>query len=161
MSSSQAVLIASDHAGVALKATLQALLPDWKWEDLGPANASRVDYPDFAELLSRKISTKTGCTKNGCDEQPTRGILICGSGIGMCIAANKIPGIRAALVDNPVSARLSREHNDANVLCLGARFLAPEYAADIVRVWLETPFSGDSRHLQRIRKISALEAKGK
>jgi ribose 5-phosphate isomerase B len=84
------------------------------------------------------------------------GILICGSGIGMCIAANKIKGVSAALVENPVSARLAREHNDSNVLCLGARILAPEYAAEIARVWLETPFSTDPRHAHRVNKIKSL-----
>ena len=75
----------------------------------------------------------------------------------MCIAANKIAGVRAAVVENPVAARLSREHNDANVLCLGSRFIAPEYGAEIVQTWLETPFSGDERHQARIEKITELE----
>ena len=105
-----------------------------------------MDYPDFAEKLGKKISAGS-----------TRGILICGSGIGMSMAANKISGVRAALVENASAARLSREHNDANVLCLGARFLAPEYAAEIVRVWLTTDFSTDGRHATRVAKISKLE----
>ena len=75
----------------------------------------------------------------------------------MCIAANKIDGIRAALVDNPVAARLSREHNDANILCLGSRFVAPEYAAEIVQSWLNAQFSSDGRHAERVKKITALE----
>jgi ribose 5-phosphate isomerase B len=83
--------------------------------------------------------------------------LICGTGIGMCISANKINGIRAASVENPVSARLSREHNDANVLCMGSRMIAPEYGAEIIETWLNTPFSGDERHAKRIDKISELE----
>ena len=143
------ILIASDHAGVALKSQIQKLLPDYTWEDLGPKSGERVDYPDFAQSLGEKISKTDG----------SRGILICGSGIGMSIAANKIPGIRAALVENPVAARLSREHNDANVLCLGSRFLAAEYAAEIIRVWIETPFSQDPRHLHRVEKIHQLEEK--
>lgn len=87
----------------------------------------------------------------------SRGILICGSGIGMSISANKIPGVRAALVENPVSARLSREHNDANVLCLGSRFIAPEYGAEIAKIWLETPYSGDERHEVRVKRSPALK----
>jgi ribose 5-phosphate isomerase B len=144
------VLIASDHAGIALKAAIQKSLPEWTWEDLGPPESqgtSRVDYPDYARLLSTKL------VSGGADF----GVLVCGSGIGMSIAANKIDGVRAALVENPVAARLSREHNDANVLCLGSRFIAPEYGSEIVETWLKTPFSGDARHQGRIQKITQLE----
>lgn len=141
------VVIASDHAGVQLKEAIQKTLTEWQWDDLGPINGMKVDYPDFAEKLALQVA-------NG---KATQGILICGSGIGMSIAANKIPGIRAAVVENPVAARLSREHNDANVLCLGSRFVAPEYGAEIAQIWLETPFSEDSRHQARIQKISLLE----
>lgn len=146
------VLIASDHAGLELKTSIQKSLPEWQWEDLGPIglkNGEKVDYPDFAEKLAAKIQQKIA----------TQGILICGSGIGMSISANKMPGIRAALVENPISARLSREHNDANVLCLGSRFLAPEYGAEIARIWLKTPFSKDGRHKDRVAKIAKLEQK--
>ncbi len=141
------VLIASDHAGFALKAEIQKLLPEYSWLDLGPISDDRVDYPDFAEKLARKIASG----------ESTRGILICGSGIGMSISANRLTSVRAALVENPVSARLSREHNDANVLCLGSRFVAPEYGAEIARVWLETPFSKDVRHQARIDKIDRID----
>ncbi len=142
------ILIASDHTGVQLKAGLiHQLSLTWEWIDLGSTGENRVDYPDYAELLGKKILQR----------EAQQGILICGSGIGMSIAANKIPGIRAAVVENPVAARLSREHNHANVLCLGSRFLAPEYALEIVQVWLKTPFSQDSRHLNRLKKIHALE----
>jgi ribose 5-phosphate isomerase B len=138
------VFIASDHAGLELKAALQTHLPEYDWIDLGPnEKEGKVDYPDYAQLLSHKIA----------EGQNAFGVLICGSGIGMCISANKVPGIRAALVENPVSARLSREHNDANVLCLGSRFLAVEYSVEITRNWLETPFSKDPRHQRRIEKI--------
>jgi ribose 5-phosphate isomerase B len=143
------ILIASDHAGFELKTAVQRLLRDYDWQDLGPKLADRVDYPDFAELVARKIASG----------EAQYGILICGSGIGMSIAANKLPGIRAAVVDNVTAARLSREHNDANVLCLGSRFLAPEYAAEIAQVWLQTPFTQDARHQTRIQKITALETK--
>jgi len=149
MSKNQTVLIAADHAGVELKAALQKLLPDWTWEDLGPSQADRVDYPDFAEKLAKKISAG----------QATRGVLICGSGIGMCMAANKFAGVRAAVVENASAARLSREHNDANVLCLGARFVATEYAAEITRLWLETPFATEGRHKARVDKINLLDKK--
>jgi len=149
MSSSKRVLIASDHAGPEFKATLQKLLPEWEWEDLGPSNSDRVDYPDYAECLSEKVSSG----------ESSQGVLICGSGIGMCIAANKFPGVRAAVAENAIAAKLSREHNDANVLCLGARFMTPEQGAEIVRVWLETPFSNDPRHQARIKKITDLEAR--
>jgi len=151
MRSDPIILIASDHAGVELKSQLITRLAAWEWEDLGPAiqDPSRVDYPDYAEKLTQKITTG----------QARRGILICGSGIGMSIAANKAKGIRAALVENPIAARLSREHNDCNVLCLGSRFLAPEYAAEIAEVWLKANFSQDARHQARINKIAALEEK--
>ena len=145
----RSILIASDHAGFDLKTSIQKLLKEFQWSDLGPQSDERVDYPDFAEKLSRKIVAG----------EAEFGVLICGSGIGMCIAANKINGIRAALVENPVAARLSREHNDANVLCLGARFLAAEYAAELIRTWISTPFSGDSRHQARVQKISKLEGR--
>lgn len=141
------ILIASDHAGVDLKKKLQELLPEWKWEDLGPHTHASVDYPDFAEAIAKRISTG----------QFQQGILLCGSGIGMSIAANKFPKVRAAVVENPLAARLSREHNDANVLCLGARFLATEYAVEIVRTWLNASFSETPRQKKRIEKIYALE----
>ncbi len=146
---SRKVLIASDHAGVSFKAALIQSLPNWEWEDLGPSDSNSVDYPDFAVLAGQKISSG----------EAHRAVLICGSGIGMSIAANKINGVRAALVENPVSARLSREHNDANVLCLGARIVAPQYGVEITQVWLNTPFNDEAKHAQRIQKIHALETK--
>jgi ribose 5-phosphate isomerase B len=144
------LLIASDHVGFALKEALKVLLPDVIWEDLGPATDARSDYPDFAEKLGLRIS----------EDPAGRGILICSSGIGMSIAANKIAGVRAAVVENPVAARLARQHNDANVLCLGARFTAPEYACELVVAFLDAAFSpsdGGGRHAARIAKITALE----
>jgi ribose 5-phosphate isomerase B len=149
MSGRDAIFIASDHAGFSLKAAIIKSMPQFEWIDLGPPSAERVDYPDFAEKLSLKVAAlPTG-----------RGVLICGSGIGMSIAANKMPGIRAALCENPVSSKLSREHNDANVLCLGSRFVAPEYACDIVKSFLDSPFSNDARHLVRVEKMMNLEKK--
>ena len=152
--SPRTLFIASDHAGIELKQALQLKLGDLPWEDLGPYTDDRVDYPDYAAELSKKV---VSTSKRG----PTMGILICGSGIGMSISANKVQGIRAALVENPVAARLSREHNDANVLCLGARFLAHDYAAEIVENWVSTPFSHDSRHRTRIQKIQKIEKNSK
>jgi ribose 5-phosphate isomerase B len=146
-SSTPTVFIASDHAAVSLKAALQKLIPNVRWSDIGPQDTASVDYPDYAEKLCAQVRTTPG----------SMGILICGSGIGMSIAANKIAGIRAALVENPVSARLAREHNDANVLCLGARFLAAEYAAEIAQVFLKTAASKDPRHCARVEKLNRLD----
>jgi ribose 5-phosphate isomerase B len=143
----QTILIASDHAGVAFKTAFIDGLSEWNWEDLGPFNSSSVDYPDYAEQVAKKVASHSD----------QLGILICGSGIGMCISANKIPGIRAAQAENPFSARLAREHNNANILCLGARILAPEYGIEIAKTWLTTPFSDHPKHSQRIRKIHSLE----
>lgn len=149
MPAGKKVIIASDHAGLSLKTELQKLLPSVIWEDLGPESQSseRTDFPDAAEKVALRISK----------DPSALGILICGTGIGMSISANKFPGIRAALVENPISARLSREHNNANILCLGGRFLAPEYASEIVKTWLTTPFSQEPRYQQRIDKIHSKE----
>ena len=141
------IVIASDHAGLSLKAEIQKNLTQWPWLDLGPLNSDRVDYTDFAQLLGHKIT----------DGEADFGVLICGSGIGMSIAANKIAGIRAANVENPVAARLSREHNDANVLCLGSRFIGVEYRIEMTQVWLSTSFSQEQRHILRVKKIRLLE----
>jgi ribose 5-phosphate isomerase B len=121
-------------------------MPDIDWLDEGTTNDARVDYPDFAALVAQDVSGK----------KAQQGILICGSGIGMCIAANKFPGVRAAVAESKESARLSRAHNDANVLCIGARLLEPAYAKDILHVWLNTQFEG-GRHVDRILKIEKLE----
>lgn len=139
--------IASDHAGFELKAALIKALPNYTWKDLGPSNADRVDYPDFAKTACQEVVAG----------RAQLAILICGSGIGMSIAANKIAGIRAALVENPIGAKLSREHNDANVLCLGARFIAAPYAQEIVEAFLNGQASTDPRHQARVKKIAALE----
>lgn len=144
------VAIASDHGGWALKGRLlevMASLPGIEVTDLGTDGPESVDYPDYA------LPAAEGVAAGRFD----RGILICGTGIGMAIAANKVRGVRAALCSDPLTARLSREHNDANVLCLGGRIIGPEMAAEIVRVWLTTPFAGD-RHSRRLAKIAAWEA---
>ena len=140
--------IGSDHAGFALKEFLKKNITEVDWLDEGPFSADRVDYPDYAAKAANSIL-------NGSVEQA---VLVCGSGIGMSIAANKFPGIRAAVVESEQSARMSRAHNDANVLCIGARLIAPDYAKDIVQTWLNTSFEG-GRHADRIQKITSLENK--
>ena len=141
------VLIAADHVGLELKRALREGLPDWEWIDLGPTESAKVDYPDFAARLARMIGTG----------EARAGVLVCGTGLGMSIAANKIRGVRAVTVENPLAARLSREQNDANVLCLGSRFLAREYALEIAATWLRASFQGDEKARRRLEKIGALE----
>lgn len=140
--------LACDHGGFDLKEELKAFLKSTGVEpvDMGAFNEDSVDYPDFGILVAEKIS-------RGALE---KGILICGTGIGMSIVANKFKGVRAALVNDLYSCRYSREHNDANILVIGGRIVGRELAKEIVRVWLETPFSG-GRHKRRLEKIEALE----
>ena len=141
--------LASDHGGFDLKQDLLARLHAAGHEvlDLGPGLGEVVDYPDYAALVGRLVAS----------QEADLGVLLCGSGIGMSIAANKIPGIRAAVVQDEEHARLAREHNDANVLCLGGRFTPPEEAWSIVSAWMSAECQGD-RHRRRIAKISALDA---
>ena len=142
------VALGADHAGFelkdALKRTLDAL--GVAYHDFGTDGPGSVDYPDFAAAVA------TGVAEARFD----RGILVCGSGIGMAIAANKVPGIRAAAIGDVESARLSREHNDLNVLTLGARLTPPDRAETIVRTFLETAFA-EGRHTGRVEKIHKLE----
>jgi len=142
------VLIASDHAALALKSSLIKGLSEMghRLEDLGPQDDTSVDYPDYATRLCQKLTERAGAL----------GILICGSGIGMSIAANKHKGIRAALVCNTEMARLAKAHNNANVLCLGARGADPALALDMVQTWLVTHFEG-GRHARRVDKLSQLD----
>ena len=142
----QKLAIASDHAGFELKEFLKKNVSDVQWVDEGPATADRTDYPDYAEKVGHKVAS----------HEVKRGVLVCGSGIGMCIAANKISGIRAAVVESEATALLARQHNDANILCLGSRILTPEYAKSILRAWLDAKFE-NGRHADRIQKITALE----
>jgi len=140
------LVIASDHAGFELKKSLLGILKDWNYKviDLGTANGSdRVDYPDYAQLLTETI-------RNG---QASRGILVCGTGIGMSIAANRDPAVRAAVVWDVTTARLARQHNDVNVIALGARILGPEVAIDCMLTFLDTGFEG-GRHAARVAKLS-------
>lgn len=142
------MLIASDHGGYELKQRLIEHLrsQDVEFRDLGVNSEDSVDYPDFAALVAKPIST-------GAEKQ---GILICGTGIGMSIAANKFPGVRAALVHDEFTAQMAREHNDANILVLGGRVLDPDLACKIVDVWLHGSFAG-GRHQNRLNKISLLD----
>lgn len=147
------LFVSSDHAGFALREKLVrhlATRPDLQVQDRGPSRPDPVDYPDEAAKVARLVQETPGA----------RGILVCGSGIGMSIAANKIPGVRAVDAWSIDSARLSRQHNDANVLCLGERLLSEEQAFAIVDTWLATAFEG-GRHGTRVAKISALESEGK
>ncbi|WP_258109024.1 ribose 5-phosphate isomerase B [Campylobacter lari] len=138
------IYIASDHAGFVLKQEIINFLQEKNinFKDLGPFSEDRCDYPDYAHLLSSKI------------DENSFGILVCGSGIGMSIAANRHKNIRCALCNEPLSAKLSREHNDANVLALGARLLGVDMAFEIISNFINTSFSG-GRHCVRISKIEA------
>lgn len=144
------IFVASDHAGFRMKEAIKKYLEDLEWEvkDLGNTKYdSRDDYPDFGYREAKAVS---GTAKSS-------GILFCGSGEGVCIVANKVKGIRAVVGWNVWSARASRTDDDANILCLPARALTVQEAKRIVRVWLETPFSGAERHKRRIRKIISIE----
>jgi ribose 5-phosphate isomerase B len=144
------VALGADHGGYELKRQLAVYLRDWGYQvlDLGAAGADPVDYPDFAEAVALAVARGDA----------ERGIVIDGAGIGSAMAANKVPGARAALCYDRATARNSREHNDANILSLGARFLPLEFAREILAVWLETPFAG-GRHQRRVDKIRAIEQK--
>ena len=144
------VFLGSDHAGLTLKAALVAHLAaaEHKVVDLGPTEATSVDYPDFAKLVCAKALETPG----------SAGILVCGTGIGMSIAANKVTGIRAALCGDCYSAEFTRRHNDANVLTLGARVLGAGLALKIVDTFLDTAFEG-GRHARRIAKIADIETR--
>ena len=142
------IAIASDHGGFVLKQEILTLLTELGYEftDFGPATADSVDYPDYAFLVSDAVVAG----------EYERGILICGTGIGISIAANKVKGVRCALVHDVFSARATREHNDSNILAMGGRVIGVELAKEIVRTWLSTDFIG-SHHLARIEKIANYE----
>lgn len=143
------IAIASDHGGSRLKSEVVRLLGELGHEcrDFGPQELDEVDYPDYAVMVARAVASG----------EYDRGILICGTGQGMAITANKITGIRAAICHDTFSARMSREHNDANVLCLGERVVGSGLAANIVETWLQAKFSDEERHRRRVNKIMALE----
>src|SRR4051812_4476268 len=148
MSMSEKILIASDHAGFELKEKLEAALKKMGFdvEDLGTNSAESTDYADYAHPLAEKI--ERGEVK--------RGVLMCGTGLGMSYAANRHHNVRAALAWSPDIAKLAREHNDANVLVLPARFVSDDLAREILKTWLDTPFEG-GRHARRIEKIETNE----
>ena len=140
--------VACDHGGFELKEELKAFLKSLGVEpmDMGTFSEESVDYPDFGVLVAERVSRG----------ELEKGILICGTGIGMSIVANKFPRIRAALANDLYSSRCSREHNDANILIIGGRIVGKELAKEVVKVWLETRFA-QGRHKRRLEKIEALE----
>lgn len=142
------IAVGADHAGFELKESLRESLArsEHRVHDLGTHSRDSTDYPDYAAAVARAVASG----------EADLGLLVCGSGVGMAIAANKIHGIRAANVGDVEGARLARAHNDANVLALGSRRLAAAEAEEIVRTFLETPFDG-GRHQQRVEKIERLE----
>jgi ribose 5-phosphate isomerase B len=142
------VAVGSDHAGLDLKEEVVRLLTELKHDvaDYGTDKPQSVDYPDFGEKVAEAVSMG----------KAERGILICGTGIGMSIVANKFPNVRAALCNEPFSAKMSRMHNDANILVLGGRIIGRDLAKEIVRTWIDTGFE-NGRHLDRLKKISAIE----
>jgi len=147
------IAVGADHAGWELKSAVIVWLTGKQIPHLdvsaGPPDPND-DYPDSAAAVARSVARG----------ESDLGIIICGTGVGSCIAANKIPGVRAALCTNTFSARHSRSHNNANVLCLGGRVLGPGLALEIVETWLNTPFSGEPRHRRRLEKLARLECEG-
>ena len=143
------IAVGSDHRGFDVKRRVVQFLQQLGHQviDLGPEGSESVDYPDFAFQVAQAVGSK----------QVDRGVLICGTGIGMCIAANKVRGVRAAPYHDSITAEMSRRHNDSNVLCLSADLLGEDLIDRMVRIWLETDFEG-GRHARRVDKISRFEA---
>jgi ribose 5-phosphate isomerase B len=139
------IVIGSDHAGFRLKEQLKERLAAWghEVEDVGTHSTESVDYPKYGAAVGGRVVALG---------PEVRGVCVCGSGIGISIAANKVPGVRAALVNEPTAARLSRQHNDANVICFGERLIGPAVAEESLRVWLETAFEG-GRHARRVAQL--------
>ena len=142
------IALASDHAGYAEKERLKALLSDLglEFDDLGTSSEASVDYPDYARVVAEQVA----------EGRVEQGLLVCGSGTGMAITANKVPGVRAAVAWSEETARLARQHNDANVLAIGARTTPPADIPNIVRAWFSTDFEG-GRHAARVQKICDVE----
>jgi len=142
------IALGADHAGYALKEKVRRYLASkgYEVEDHGPASGEYVDYPDFAEKVATRVATK----------QAGFGVLVCGTGLGMVMSANKVPGIRAATCNDTLSAYFARCHNDANVLGMGGRFVDEATAQKVLDTWLATPFAG-GRHQRRVDKIAALD----
>jgi len=143
------IAVGADHAGFELKVRIIERLHQEAHQvlDLGTHSTEPVDYPDYARAVAEAILRG----------EADRGVLVCGSGVGACVAANKLPGIRAGLCHDTYSARQGVEHDDMNVLCLGARVIGPELALELVRTFLAARFSGEERHRRRLAKIEALE----
>lgn len=139
------IILGSDHGGFALKQVIKQFLSEsgYVYEDLGCLSEDACDYPEFG----RKVAQE-------CIRKKSFGIIVCGTGIGISIAANKVEGARCALCMNSTLARLARQHNDANVLALGGRIIGDELAKDIVKVFLSTPFSQEKRHINRVAQLS-------
>ncbi|MCI0468787.1 MAG: ribose 5-phosphate isomerase B [Nitrospirae bacterium] len=142
------IAIGSDHAGLEMKIEIMSVLKDMghQCNDYGADTTNSVDYPDFGEKVARDVSTG----------KAEKGILICGTGIGMSIVANKFRGVRASLCNDLFSAKMSRLHNDANVLVMGGRIIGKDLAKEIVKTWLTTSFEG-GRHVNRLKKITLIE----
>lgn len=146
------IAIGCDHGGITLKDSIVNYLEERgvQIEDFGTFGTESVDYPDYAYKVARSVA----------DGRADKGILMCGTGIGISIAANKVNGIRCALCHNTETARLTALHNDSNILAMGGRVIDSDTAVDIVKTWLDTPFEG-GRHINRINKISEIEKKEK
>jgi len=142
------IVIGSDHGGFELKEAVKALLMEREIpvEDMGTNDGNSVDYPDFGERVARKVSRG----------EAEKGVLVCGTGIGMSIVANKFPGVRAALAADPYMAKMAKQHNNANILVLGGRVIDENEASEMVATWLDAEFEG-GRHQGRLDKIAALE----
>ena len=145
------IVVASDHGGVDLKKDLVSALTEWGYqvEDLGVQDSTSVDYPRYAAAVARKVAA----------DSDLLGLLVCGTGQGMCMTANKVKGVRAALCSEVYSAQMTRLHNDANVLCLGGRVLGPELARAILKAFIETGFDG-GRHAKRLELMHQVESEG-
>lgn len=143
------IALGADHAGFPLKQELARELraQGHEVQDLGTASADPVDYPDFAEAVGLAVV----------EGRAERGVVVCGSGVGASVAANKLPGVRAGLCHDTYSARQGVEHDDMNVLCLGARVIGSDLARELVRAFLNARFSGEERHVRRLKKVLAIE----
>ena len=146
------IAIASDHGGFSLKVDIVSLLSELGYEvnDMGPKNQNSVDYPDYGIRIAQAVTTNSD----------SRGIVICGTGIGMSIIVNRFPGIRGTLCSDLYTAKLCREHNDSNILIMGGRVVGHGLAREIVKVWLSTPFEG-GRHQKRLDKINQFDESNK
>lgn len=142
------IAIANDHVGIELKPYIIELLQSRQWQvlDLGPNSNERTDYPEYGKRVAQAVTSGDA----------ELGILLCGTGVGISLAANKVKGIRAVVCSEPYTARLSREHNNTNILAMGSRVVGPELAKMIVSEWLDAQFEG-GRHLARIQQIAAIE----